>query len=112
MNAPLHSEHTWFEGFAWTPLACGDNHLGWKFVRTLARHDTFYLIVLSQIRYVDTKKWKEQGDSSGQTSVLDKCIEASLSSSICKCDWITLKVFAKQPKIRTDITVQIACHLT
>ena len=57
MNAPLHSEHTWFEGFAWTPLACGDNHLGWKFVRTMARYDTFYLIVLSQIRYVDTKKW-------------------------------------------------------
>ena len=57
LNAPLHSEHTWFMGYAWTPLACDESHLGWKFVRTSARHDAFYLIVLSQIRYVDTKKW-------------------------------------------------------
>ena len=39
---------------------------------------------------VDTKKWKEQGDSSGQTSVLDKCIEASLGGRYCffHSDWL------------------------
>ena len=67
MNAPLHEEHSWFEGYAWTPLSCDRvHHLGWKFVsKNLilslggnTSQDTFYLIVLSQIRYVDaSKKW-------------------------------------------------------
>ena len=50
-----HTENSWFEGFAWSALSCGREHLGWRF--TSSTNTPFYLVVLSQIQYVDTNKW-------------------------------------------------------